>query len=99
MIQMHDVIDILDVNGALVYKNVPCYVGQANAKSLANEESSYADVTTLRALIPPEYGDIKDQVHKVIWHGRRYVIPVPIVPRMRRGRVDHYTVALAVLTA
>lgn len=94
----HDVIDITLPDGTVVHANVPAYVGNAASVDASEQGAPYGDITTLRALIPPAYSDIRDQFHKVLWRGVSYAIPVPPLPRMKRGRVHHITVPMSLVT-
>ena len=100
VIGFKDRIDIVRVDtGTVVYSALPAYVGNATSDALTVTTAPYADVTQLRALIPGYVTGVADQTHRIIWRGASYSIPVPILPRMRRGRVDHYTVAMVRVTA
>lgn len=93
-LQLHDQVTITRAGGteaegtpvpAMVYFTTTALA--AGTGSLYATEEARAIVTTLPWSVSPSNTS-------VYWQGRRYTLSGPPMPRMRRGRLHHYTLPL-----
>ena len=93
--RFYDRVDIMAQDGKTVaHADVPAIVGTATSVEADALGAPYGSLTTLRALVPPEYEALVSVTNRVRWRGTVYSIPSAPVPRMRRDRVHHLTVPL-----
>lgn len=98
MMRLHDSLTIVSTAGTVA--TVPARVyyvstGDVQPSSDPNNVVPPALTNTLRAIVRSMPEDFDPLADGIVWQGRTYELDGDAMPRMRHGRVHHYTLTLS----